>query len=348
MTTPSAPNSTALVSRLQHFVPFDDLSADAVAELLPHFQISKWPSKKILFKRGQEDSNCHFLLAGAVDLADEQFHVETLQADDDENFLALDGSHPIHRCAGITHTDSTVASVPRQYLELITTWAELRQSYEHDDQDDEDTDWLETLLTSALFNRIPPANIQQLLSRFEERSVQLGEVIVREGEPGDCCYVIRHGNAIVSRGQGAQQETLAALDRGALFGEDALISDLPRNATVTMSSAGELMVLSKEDFTTLLKQPVLEYVNEADIPALQEESDTGIVLLDVRSEREATIQPLQKARLLPLSQLRKRASELAPDFIYLLHDDSRGEAAAYLLSEAGLQTRIIRRAESDT
>ncbi|ASP37235.1 calcium-binding protein [Bacterioplanes sanyensis] len=340
-TTTNAP----LVSRLQQFVPFDELSSDAVSELLPHFRIQQLPAKKMLFKRGQHDPDCHFLLDGGVDLADEQFHIEALDAKDDENFLALDGSHPIHRCAGITRCPCTVASVPRQYLELITTWTDLRQSYEQQDVD-ADSDWLETLLTSALFNRIPPANIQTLLTRFQEREVQLGEVIVREGEEGDCCYVIKQGKAIVSRGDDHQQEVLAALEHGALFGEDALISDLPRNATVTMSSAGELMVLTKEDFETLLKQPVLDYVDEHQLADLTESSDTGLVMLDVRSEREATTQPMQKAKLVPLSQLRKQLPKLSDEFIYLLPDDSRGAAAAYILNEGGLKAYIVRRADA--
>lgn len=333
-----------LISRLQQFVPFDELSPDAVNELLPHFRIQELPAKKMLFKRGQQDPECHFLLNGGVDLADEQFHIEELNADDDENFLALDGSHPIHRCAGITRCTCTIASVPRQYLDLITTWSDLRQSYEQ--LEDDDGDWLETLLTSALFNRIPPANIQQLLCRFEERQVQLGDVIVREGDEGDSCYVIKQGKAIVSRGTEPHVEVLAALEHGALFGEDALISDLPRNATVTMSSAGELMVLSKEDFTTLLKQPVLDYIDEHELADLMENSDTGVVMLDVRSEREATTNPIQKAKVMPLSQLRNQVSKLSDEFVYLLQDDSRGEAAAYILSEAGLKTCIVRHKEA--
>ena len=77
-----------------------------------------------------------------------------------------------------------------------------------------------------------------------------------------------------------------------------------------------------------------------------ENSDTGVVMLDVRSEREATTNPIQKAKVMPLSQLRNQVSKLSDEFVYLLQDDSRGEAAAYILSEAGLKTCIVRHKEA--
>lgn len=330
--------------RLQNFIPFDDLSEQAIIDLMPHFHIQELPSQKILFKRGDDDDHCHFLLKGNMDLADESFQVHTLAGDDDENFLALDGGHPKHRCSAITQTECTVFSIKRHYLELITTWAELRRSLEQNDE----TDWLEALLTSNLFNRIPPANIQQLLAKFEEREVALGENIIEEGTEGTECYVIKRGRAIVTRRPGTQitgkkQETLAALSTGQLFGEDALVSDLPRNASVTMSSDGILMVLNKDDFDNLLKKPVIEYITESELASYIDEADTGTVVLDVRTAKEVEDSPVPRARNIPLGQLRSRINELSSTFMHVLMGEGRGEAAAYILSEAGFQTKVLTR-----
>lgn len=328
--------------QLQHFVPFDELSSDSISGLIPHFQCTALAPKKILFKRGSDDDYCHFLLSGRIDLADDQFNIVTIDAADDENFLALDSSHRIHRCSAISQTECLIASIKRQYLELITTWSELRQAYQNDNEEDA-ADWLESLLTSGVFNRIPPAHIQTLLSRFQSRSVTLGERIIQEGDIGTECYVIKRGKAIVSHTKGQKEETLAALAEGDLFGEDSLISDLPRNAHITMSSDGELMVLTKDDFDTLLKQPVLQYITDSELALLMSEADTGIVLLDVRQPREAALDPIQRAQNIPLSHLRHRLSELSDAFIYVLIGDARSDAAAYILSEAGIQARILRR-----
>lgn len=339
----TAPDTALTTEQIQRFIPFDELSAHAVSELLPHFRAYSLADKKILFKRGEEDDECHFLLEGTVDLADDQFRITQIKGDDDENFLALDASHPIHRHAAITQSPCQLFAIKRQYLELITTWSELRQAY--DQEEDTEHDWLESLLTSDLFNRVPPANIQKLLARFNEREVSLGEEIIREGEEGHECYVIKSGKAIVSRKVNNKQETLAALGSGDLFGEDALVSNLPRNASITMSSNGVLMVLTKEDFDTLLKTPVVEYVSENQLSALIDEGDTGTVVLDVRLPQEVAASPIHRATTIPLAQLRSRLNELSKAFVYVITGEGRAEAAAYILTEAGYQARVLKRSE---
>lgn len=332
--------TTVNPEQIQRFIPFDELTAGTVTELFPHFRFYRTEAKKVLFKRGEEDPECHFLLSGTVDMADDQFRITQIRGDDDENFLALDASHAIHRHAAISQTPCELFAIKRQHLELITTWSELTQTWQ---EDDSNRDWLETLLTSGLFNRIPPGNIQKLLSRFSERPVTLGEEIIREGEEGSECYVIKQGKAIVSRLYQGKAETLAALSNGDLFGEDALISHLPRNASVTMSSDGILMVLTKEDFDVLLKQPVLTYISESELASLIADGDTGTVLLDVRLPQEVAANPLHRAQTIPLAQLRSRIQELSKAFIYVVAGEGRAEAAAYILSEAGFETRVLKR-----
>lgn len=325
---------------LQRFIPFDEWSEDIINELIPHFRVYESEPRKILFKRGEEDKECHFLLSGSVDLADEDFGITPVQGDDDDNFMALDSTHSVHRYTAITTTQCEIVSVRSSYLELISTWAEVRQSLNESGEDD--ADWLERLITTELFARVPPANIQKLLSRFEEMPAEFGDAVVREGETGAHCYVIKEGKALVSRGAGDQSETLAALTHGDLFGEDALVSDMPRNATVTMTSAGTLMRLSKEDFDQLLRKPVLNYISRKELDTMTEEADTGVVVLDVRQPQEADTDPLLRARNIPLSQIRQELRSLERDFIYVICGGGRAEAAAYILSEAGFEARVLK------
>lgn len=335
-------NNTADLTpeQVQRYIPFDELSLGAIAELMPHFRVYRVGAKKILFKRGDDDSECHFLLSGTVDLANEQFQITTIKGDDDENFLALDASHSIHRNSGITQSPSLLFAIKRSHLELISTWSELAQSWQ---QEERQADWLETLLTSGLFARIPPGNIQKLLSRFNERTVTLGETIIKEGDEGTECYVIKQGKALVTREQGGKQVTLAALGNGALFGEDGLLSNLPRNASITMSSDGVLMVLAKDDFDTLLKQPVLSYIDEAELATLISEGETGTVLLDVRLPQEVAQSPIHRAITIPLAQLRSRLGELSKAFVHVVIGEGRAEAAAYILSDAGFDAKVLKR-----
>lgn len=331
--------NTELGQQLQRFIPFDDWSLDIINELLPHFRNHQLPPSKVLFKRGQVDEECHFLISGAVDLADADFKVTTLTAEDDDNFMALDNAQVAHRYAAITKTECNIISIQRSHLELISTWSELCHSFNEDD----DSDWLERLVTSELFNRVPAGNIQKLLSRFTELPVVLGDVVIKEGEPGDKCFVIKQGKAIVSRlDSKGKPQTIAALQHGDMFGEDALVSSLPRNASVTMSSDGILMALSKEDFDSLLRNPIMTYVTRDELQNLIAEADTGTVVIDVRHEQEALSDPNLRAQNIPLAQLRDRLKDLESAFLYVVSGGARAEAAAYILNEAGFQAHVLK------
>jgi rhodanese-related sulfurtransferase len=212
----------------------------------------------------------------------------------------------------------------------------------------EDSDWMEALLASDLFASIPPANIQQLFVKFAEKEVHLGDVVIREGDDGDCFYVIKEGRALVTRGSGSSLQTLAALKNGDCFGEDALIGETKRNATITMTSDGVLMTLGKDDFIKLLKEPVIQSITEEQLEKLEEEGDEGVVLIDVRLPLEYKHDHLPHARNIPLPELRREMRDMEKVFTYVVTCDGgrRAEIAAYLLNEAGLRALVLKRKEA--
>ncbi|MEK9766233.1 MAG: hypothetical protein VW274_07115, partial [Thalassolituus sp.] len=64
---------TPVSKQLQRFIPFDEWSEETISQLAPHFRQYRADARKMLFKRGAADDECHFLLAGSIDLADENF-----------------------------------------------------------------------------------------------------------------------------------------------------------------------------------------------------------------------------------------------------------------------------------
>ncbi|MFZ5724592.1 MAG: cyclic nucleotide-binding domain-containing protein [Pseudomonadota bacterium] len=333
------------LERLKEFTPFDSLSDAHLRDLAPKLAVARLGKGKVLFKRGQQDPKCHFLLKGSVDLADAAFVVRKLAADDPENYLALD-NYAEHRVSAITNSDCLVVSIDRDHLDLVLTWSQAAESLDDDDQpDDGNTDWMEALLASDLFSQVPPANIQQLFVKFKEKEVHLGDVIIREGDDGDAFYVIKEGRALVTRGTGSNQKTLAALKNGACFGEDALIGDTKRNATITMTTDGVVMALDKESFIKLLKEPVIQQVTEEQYQKMVDEAEEGVVLIDVRLPLEFKHDHLAHARNIPLPELRKEIRDLEKVFTYVVTCDGgrRSEIGAYLLNEAGLRALVLKR-----
>jgi len=69
--------------------------------------------------------------------------------------------------------------------------------------------------------------------------------VISQGESGDACYLVRSGRVEVIQRDGDGVRQIATLGAGALFGEMALLTDAPRNATVRALTPSELLVLHR-------------------------------------------------------------------------------------------------------
>ncbi|MET0660975.1 MAG: rhodanese-like domain-containing protein, partial [Steroidobacteraceae bacterium] len=134
---------------------------------------------------------------------------------------------------------------------------------------------------------------------------------------------------------------LAELGVGDTFGEEALIADAKRNATVTMMVPGTLMRLGKEDFRTLLNEPLLQWVTLAEA---QKVIQLGGVWLDVRLPSEFEHDHIQGATNVPLYFLRMKMKSLDRHTRYVVCCDTgrRSSAAAYILSERGFDACVLK------
>ncbi len=108
------------------------------------------------------------------------------------------------------------------------------------------------LLGTALFIEYRQAHKLFITERFDA-----GQTVFRQGDHGECAYFIRSGEVeVVDESTGS---ILARLHDGQYFGEMALITNAPRNATVRASSSVELAVLGKRNFIDMMKLlPVTE------------------------------------------------------------------------------------------
>ena len=103
------------------------------------------------------------------------------------------------------------------------------------------------ILGGVLFHRF-----RQRHRLFDVQQYEPGAVVCRQGEIGDCVYFIRSGEVEVVRETDEGETPLAKLSAGQHFGEMALLSDDPRNATVRAVAPTELAALGKANFLTMM------------------------------------------------------------------------------------------------
>jgi CRP-like cAMP-binding protein len=195
-------------------------------------------------------------------------------------------------------------------------------------------------LRFGAFSHLPPAHINELLRRFERIEAGAGEVIVREGAEGDYYYLVESGRCQVERMIGGISMILAELKSGDTFGEEALVSQAKRNATVTMKTDGSLLRLSKQDFDVLLREPLLHTVN---MEQATQKVLNGAQWIDVRYPSEYQYDRLPGARNIPLSEIRNAFGALDMDEEYIIYCQSgrRSAAAAFLLAQRGYQALLL-------
>jgi CRP-like cAMP-binding protein len=248
----------------------------------------------------------------------------------------------------IADTDSSLLRINSDKLDKMLTWSNvadyLQLNISRERDLDEDADWMMTILKSNLFFKVPPINVEYIFSRLATQLVYRGDVIIRQGEIGDRCFFIKEGIAEVTRRDDDKTTVLARIGVGRCFGEDALVNDAPRNATITMKSDGVLMSLDKQDFFRLLKEPV---VASLPLSELDNKVQLGSVCVDVRTEEEYSQRHLPSAVNLPLNLLAIKARLLNRNTQYIFYCDTgrRSRAAAHLLAQQGYQTLALHQCE---
>ena len=191
-------------------------------------------------------------------------------------------------------------------------------------------------MSSDLFTRLPHDNIQQFFAELEPLEADAGSVVVEQGTPGDFLYIVAEGRCEVTRrSPGASDETtLAVLKEGNTFGEESLISNTPRNASVKMVDGGFLMRLPKKSFMELVSNPTLKAVPYSEACSLVE---GGARWLDVRFPDEHAAGAIEGSENVPLNTLRAEAAKLDRAVRYVVYCDSgtRGSTGAFLLARQG-------------
>ncbi|TDJ41939.1 MAG: cyclic nucleotide-binding domain-containing protein [Gammaproteobacteria bacterium] len=333
---------------LKRFSPLDGLKRDNLAALSRKVQLRELSPGQVLFKEGDTEKRTIYIVTGILELQDQGKVVGIVEGGSD---FARNPIAPVfpRRVTAKARDRVQFISIDSDLLDVMLTWDqtgtyEVSELHGHDGGGGGGgEDWMTMLLQTKAFHKIPPANIQAIFMRMQQINYKSGDVILKQGSEGDYFYVLTKGEALVTRETPLSKDgiKLAALNVGDTFGEEALISDAKRNATVTMVSDGSVMRLGKEDFKTLLNEPMLDWVDVAGAKKIVQE---GGQWLDVRLPSEFDNQHLDNAINIPLYFMRLKISTLDKDRNYVLCCDTgrRSSAGAYILSERGFKAFVLR------
>lgn len=202
---------------------------------------------------------------------------------------------------------------------------------------------IEKIRALDLFRDLPQHNLEEMLAHMETIQVKAGETIIREGDEGDFYYLLMTGGVRVTRRKPGEPQPvlLAELAEPVGFGEEALISNAKRNATVSVTVDSTLMRLSKDSFNDFVKEGLVAWLSPKE--ALARVMD-GARWLDVRDRASAHDAHLHGALLIPLEELREHMAELAHGTLHVVYcENGRLSAtAAFLMRQRGLSAAVLR------
>ncbi|HEX4326876.1 MAG TPA: cyclic nucleotide-binding domain-containing protein [Burkholderiales bacterium] len=348
-------DTTVSTAMLQGFEPLSSLSAARLKEFAGLCYLEHVSKGLDPFRVKSAADQLAFLANGELELSFAGGGSETVAAGSAEARAALLRPQPIASARALTDVD--LIRIDRDLLDIMMTWDQLAafdstrtgrfKILPAGGADPALSNWnlmsgvfSVTNLKGGAFANLPSAHIGELLNRFQRIDVKLGEVVIREGDEGDYYYVLESGRAQVSRLVGGVTVTLADLKSGDAFGEEALVSEAKRNATVTMKTNGVLLRLAKQDFIALLKEPLLSRLTA---PRAQEKVTAGAQWLDVRYPSEYQYDKLPGAINVPLAEVRNAFSVLDKSREYVVYCQSgrRSSAAAFLLAHRGFRVFLL-------
>ncbi|MGD2112101.1 MAG: cyclic nucleotide-binding domain-containing protein [Gammaproteobacteria bacterium] len=328
---------------LHDLVPLNSLSPERFAELSEKIAIETVKAGRYLFRKGDRDNQTMFLLEGAVHLIDGFRKIcGEIKAGTEESRHPISNLQP-RQCAARAVTRSVIARIDSGLLDVFLTWDPSNTAEVVDIGVADNTDWMTRMLQSKAFVKLPPSMLQALLMRFKPVEVCKGQVVIEQGSEGDHFYTIHEGRCVVTRREGpdAPEQKLAELYSGDSFGEESLVSESRRNASVTMLTDGLLMCLAKQDFVDLLKTTLVKYVHYDEAVQMVEE---GAVWVDVRTTDEYETGSFEDSVNIPLSALRGEMPELVYNAKYVIYCDtgSRSDSAAFVLSHRGFDVCVLK------
>ncbi len=130
-----------------------------------------------------------------------------------------------------------------------------------------------------------------------EKELMPGDIIFKEGEPGNEMYLIKSGSVKITKRIGGREKVLAVLKEGDFFGEMSVLDGSFRSASAATEEKTKLIIVDRDAFLTRAREnPFIQYVIETLIKRLRKTDDMLKFLFIKNEERRLTTYILNKAK----------------------------------------------------
>ncbi len=341
---PAQELSPNLLNSLEHL---GELRPESRRDLLRKGALRACKAGEYLFQQNRNSATTYYLLEGALQLlSPDGAAIELIEADTPAALHALSPKRQ-QSCQALCATDVRCLALDAKLLDVMLIWDQnraLEVSEINTASANASGDWMTRLLQTPAFQYVPATNLQAIFMRMQKAHASAGQVIIKQGDTGDYFYVLIDGRCMVTREQVGQKPLrLSELTPGSSFGEDALISDAPRNATVTATVPSVVMRLAKGDFQKLLTEPLIRRVSMEEAKAMAECGKGHF--LDVRLHSEVADNALPASLNVPMYTLRMRLNRLdrRTSYICVCNTGRQSSVAAFVLLQNGFEAVTLDR-----
>jgi len=331
---------------LKGFIPLHNLTDEHLARLAKRVVVEDVAKGAVICTEGDTDNDAIYLLEGGLEMRSRLSSMSrVLQGGTPDATFPVSPGRPRPHTATAT-TAARIFRIDNAKLDRAVLLDEVSTTITrvHDAGSAfaGDSEWLEEMLASPAFGTLARERVAMLLLKLEPMMIKSGEAVIRQGEMGDYYYIVKEGQLTVSRkDEQGKVKLVNKLKRGQVFGEEALLTGDPRNASIVAMGDSIVMRLAKKDFEELLKKPLITYVT---VIEAQERMRRGAVLLDVRSAAEFQKGAIKGSVNVPVQDLRARLTQLDPVCPYVIYcrNGVQSEVAAFLLRQRGFEVLVLR------
>ena len=330
---------------LRKFDQFNGLAPELLKEICEKSSVIELAKGRVLFKEGDKDSFTYFLIKGEMEFSSSV--IKTVfkgGTEDAEHALYEAKPRPV---TAKSKSKVSVLSIETAMLEFLLD-NDSETIYEVNEiASDDNQDWMTRFIQTLTEMKLPAKNMQALMMRMQEVMVKAGDTVIKQFDNDEFYYIVKHGRCTVSRkaSKDGVDVTLAELDEGDSFGEDALLSNATRSATIKMVDNGTLMRLDKNDFLELLADPIIDTISYADAIAMKQEmKDAAVLFIDVRQINDHMHDGIKSSLNIPLNVLRLRLFELDKKNKYVIYCDDKykSSAAVFLMVSQGYDCMLLK------